>query len=341
MSSLLRYFAVSGSAATLLVLTGLPVFAAETPTIQELLPDLPFSEVDRPTIIAGKVITKPVNESSERELGVAMALLIKAPIKTLAEDIRDASKAKVTNPDIEVQGEIAGDATADTFKGLVLKPDGAKEAARYLEAEAGEDFNLSAAEIAAFQALATAGQASQAQVEDQIRKNLLARYQGYRAKGLAGIAPYQRDDGPFDPASDLRAATESSKVVNKHFPEFAKVLLQYPSAKPQGLEEGYYWQVYDLDGRPNLVLTHRMLLPVGDAFVAASRQYYASRGYNVVLEMAALLPVKEGVLMLYVNRTSTDQVAGFGSSAKHKIGRGVMGKQLEAIMSRVQKEASQ
>jgi hypothetical protein len=325
-------------AATLLTVVQVAAFGADAPTIQELLPDLPFGEADRSAVVAGKVVTAPVDETSERELGVAMALLLKAPIKTLAADIRDASKAQATNPDIKAMGEISGAGTTDAFKGLVLAPDGAKEASRYLEAEAGDDFNLSAAEIAAFQAMAGA---SKAQVEDQLRKNLLARYQSYQAKGLAGIAPYERSDGPFDPATDLRAATEGSKVVKKRFPDFYKLLLQYPNAKPEGLEESFHWQVYDLDGRPNLVLTHRMVLPVGDAYVAASRQYYASRGYNVVQEVAALLPVKEGALLLYANRTSTDQVAGFGSTAKHKIGRGVMGKQLEAIMARAQKEAGQ
>jgi len=328
------------AAATLTLALHLPALAAGGPTIQELLPDLPFGESDRPAVVAGKVVSASVDESSERELGIAMALLLKAPIKTLAADIRDASKAQATNPDIKAMGEITGDAGVDTFKALALAPDGAKEANRYLEAEAGEDFNLSAAEIAAFQGLANAG-ASKTEVENQLRKNLSARYQGYRAKGLAGIAPYQREDGPFDPGADLRGATESSTVLKKHFADFYNVLLQYPNAEPQGLEESFHWQVYDLDGRPNLVLTHRLVLPVGDAYVAASRQFYVSRGYNVTQEVAALLPVQEGVLLLYVNRTSTDQVAGFGSSAKHSIGRGVMGKQIEAIMARAQKETGQ
>jgi hypothetical protein len=36
------------------------------------------------------------------------------------------------------------------------------------------------------------------------------------------------------------------------------------------------------------------------------------------------LAVQGGTLVLYVNRTFTDQVAGFGSGLKHNIGRGRM-----------------
>ena len=36
----------------------------------------------------------------------------------------------------------------------------------------------------------------------------------------------------------------------------------------------------------------------------------------------AVFPAPGGVIVVYLNRTFTDQVAGFGSGLAHKIGRG-------------------
>lgn len=50
--------------------------------------------------------------------------------------------------------------------------------------------------------------------------------------------------------------------------------------------------------------------------VRVGRHYYASTGYNLVQTVAGFLPVAEGTLVIYTNRTSTDQLEGFGASAK-------------------------
>jgi hypothetical protein len=67
-----------------------------------------------------------------------------------------------------------------------LTPNGDAEAKRFADASAGTDLNLSTAEIAAFRALP---ERTNAAVEAELRKVLLARYQVYRASGLAGSSP--------------------------------------------------------------------------------------------------------------------------------------------------------
>jgi hypothetical protein len=53
-------------------------------------------------------------------------------------------------------------------------------------------------------------------------------------------------------------------------------------------------------------------------------QFYVGHSYNANFLAAGALEVNGGSLIFYVNRTFTDQVAGFGSSLKHSIGRGQM-----------------
>ena len=57
--------------------------------------------------------------------------------------------------------------------------------------------------------------------------------------------------------------------------------------------------------------------------------------------LAAALPTQDGTLLLYVGRVSTDQVGGFGSSAKHPVARSLAAPYLkdmfESVRGRVQK----
>ena len=55
------------------------------------------------------------------------------------------------------------------------------------------------------------------------------------------------------------------------------------------------------------------------------RHFYLSRSHNCLQGIGAALPVEDGAVVLYATRTSTDQVSGFGSTAKRGIGNKLMG----------------
>ena len=185
--------------------------------------------------------------------------------------------------------------------------------------------------MAGFQALKAGGNADAVpiqKVETLVQQGLLARYQAYRTKGLAGIAPYERGSGTQRRAGDeLLLSTKQLSAVAKHLPAFHKFLLNYPNGLPKdeakNVEESFYWLNIDVFGRPTYVLVHRILYHVGDAAFAAERQYYASHDYNSMLQGIAALPTKDGMFLFYSGRVSTDQVGGFGSSMKHPVSRAI------------------
>jgi hypothetical protein len=77
-----------------------------------------------------------------------------------------------------------------------------------------------------------------------------------------------------------------------------------------------------------------MTLAVGDALVAADREFYVSQGYNAMQALGAILPVEGGTMVFYRCHTFTDRVGGFGTASKRSIGRKIMAKQLEKIFER-------
>jgi hypothetical protein len=314
-------------------LCGVGARAFAVPTLDALAADFGLSKDDVQRVRNGELVNTTTKETSDRELAVVMLFLVKAPVQKLITFFEVGSGFR-NDPNVQWSAEINGEGTLDDFKGVVIQPNGAQETDRYLNAAPGDRLNLSPAEIASFQAL-KGSDAGQPQVEEALRRMLLARYQAYRSQGLAGIAPYARGkDKQSSAADDLRRATEAAKGLKKHVLAFYYVLLDYPQANAAGLTQHFFCIRYAMGGRPTFTLRHRLAMPVDDAYVVADREFYVSHDYNETQAIGGLLPVENGTVVVYLNRTTTDQLGGFGASAKQSIGRGMMAKQISEIFEK-------
>ena len=329
-----------------LFLCSLGQAAAAPPTVDEFMKELRLSDGDKQRILDGKIVDWSASEGSDRELALGMAFLAKTNPEHLSQMYRESVVSKEI-PVMTARGQITGEGTLAELAGVKLEPNAEKEARRYLEVEPGDKLNLDAKEMAAFQALKSAGKKGDVpvmEVETLIRQGLLARYQTYRTKGLAGVAPYERGNGNLRHAGDeLLLSTKELTRLAKHLPAFHKFLLNYPNGMPneeaKNLEEFFYWLNLDVFGRPTYVLVHRMLYHAGDALVAVERQYYASHDYNSMLQVIAGLPTKEGTFCFYIGRVSTDQVAGVTSPALHPLSRVIAAPYIKDMFERLQAKA--
>ncbi len=157
------------------------------------------------------------------------------------------------------------------------------------------------------------------------RQVLAGRMQAYLDRGLDGIADYDRGGGDASSAADdLRAAAEASTLVQKAAPDLYGAFLAYPDQGVEGVDNQFYWVRQVADDRPDYVLTHRMVQRRPDLLVLLSRDFYVGHSFNAAQAAAGALPVEDGVVIFYGNRTSSDQVAGFMSGMRHEIGRGMM-----------------
>lgn len=316
----------------LLVCGGVPVFAL--PTLEEVMGDFGLQAADAQRVRKGELVKTIASATAENEIAAVMVFRVDAPVSRLIEFFEVGSGFR-NDPQIKSATEITGEGTLDDFKSVVLEPGGDKEAKRYLDAAPGDVLNLSPTEIATFQKLKKSGNTSQADVEVALRQMLLARYQAYRTQGLTGIALYARAKGAkTQPAADLRRATEAAPAVMKYARAFYDVLLGYPRIEAPGLVNRFFAIHYQMSGRPNFTLRHRMAMPIGEAYVIADREFYVAHDYNQTQAIAALVAVEGGTMVVYVNRTTTDQLGGFGASAKQAIGSSMMASQISAIFEK-------
>jgi hypothetical protein len=313
-----------------LMLVATPALA-ELPDNATLLGELGISAGEIAQIQAGQFARIDLKAASDRELVAGFAFQVPVTPNELVTNAKRDLLDQVS-PGMIGYGTVLGPGSLADFQKLTLQPDAASRANAYVTATPSGALNLSSQEIAAFAQLGAS--APVASVEQQVRSALLARLQAYETQGLAGIAPYARSNGERSPAEELRTATTASKVLQARAPSAYQAVLNYPQARPPGTEETFRWSQFEAHDVPTIALTHAMLIPDGAAWIVLQRQFYVSTGYNIEQAIAAFLPTQSGTIVLYANRTSTDQITGFGGDMKRSIGSKVLESQLQSMFEK-------
>lgn len=305
---------------------------ASTPTVSEILTHFGFGPDDVRELKAGEVISNALDEASDKELAVVVVMWVDATPDRIVEAVVTGVTLEVNRDILQVQ-ELLHDQSSDGLAKLALSKAEKEEASKLLRASAGSTYNLSKSEID--QLKATAGHLSSSQGagrEDPLRAAnqtyqsiLTDRLQAYQQSGVRGIAPYGRGGGKRAlPNQELSGAAAAETLLAEKNPEFHKAFADYPRNSTNHINHRFYGFKQRVEERPCIILAHRLFEQNADHALMAERQFYVGHTYNSLQIVAGCFPVEKGTVVFYTNRTSTDQVAGFGSSLKHKIGRGRM-----------------
>ena len=316
--------------------------------VEDIVAALGLNQEQLRSLNEGEIVAFEVAEATQKELAVGLSVYLAAPPEKLIVFFKRGDLATV-DPDVVTYQEIAQKSDANPFKEFMFTPDQLDEARNLLTVTAGDRFNLSAEEIKSFAALKKNSADWNevdlvAAVSRHYQQILLNRLQEYRKRGLAGIAPYAREKIETNPAEELRIAASSSKLLTQFSPILQKFWLNYPAPLPLGTEEHFFWINRKVDDRPTAILSHRILHSSDTAAVIITRQFFVGHSYNSSHLIVGCLPYRDGSIVIYTHRTSTDQVTGLGKKLKHNIGREQMKKQmminLNGLRSAVQSSSS-
>ena len=304
------------------------------PRASDVLDRMGFSAGAMQQVLDGQFVREDGKSNAKDDLAISLAFLVRVPPEKFDSELTEKRFIFQLDPNTLAGSAIEGDGSLEDFSELKLT---AAERNFYTKTGAGDSINLSAAEFATMRALGSAGP----EVDAAMKNILLQRYREYRAKGLAGISPYDRGDGETrKPGVSLRLDSESAHALTGFDPDFARFLVDYPDAKVSDLTEKFYWLRYEAHGSPVLVLTHAFSAPMGEWTLFCQRQFYVSRGYNTEQAIALFIPVREGTLAAYTNHTGTDQVLGFGGGAKRAIGERLMMQELSGLFEKLRNAAA-
>jgi hypothetical protein len=313
-----------------IVIAVAPAGAAELMSASQVAQAMGFDRAAEQKLLAGEIVSIEREETTAKQLAVAIGMLIDGEPDALAAAVLDGQTLQA-NPAILGFGKIDPSAPEAGLAGAAFTSGEVDEIRKLLEAEAGDEFNLSAEELATLHRATAQYDPQQAgdpavvdAVNEAYRSILLGRLQSYLARGLAGVAPYQRAGGVSDPAEDLRAAAEASLLLQEAAPEMYHRLVDFPEHQAADVQQAFFWVKEMANDRPVFSLNHRMVQRRPDGVILLSRTFYAGHSFNASLSGAGVLPIQSGNAVFYTNRTASDQVAGFMQAMRHELGRGMM-----------------
>ncbi|HBV21864.1 MAG TPA: hypothetical protein PKM20_02235 [Nitrosomonas sp.] len=318
---------------TILILSlngAFPAHAENIPDLQALIHQFGIQYQRLAGLEQNKTLFFNVAENHEKELAAGVVIYMVVTPDKVIEFIKNNGMASVED-EVTVQDFIPLNATLESFNRFNFEEGGSREAANFLAAKPGNQFNLSTQELQTVQSINPINTSPIPLASQIYRKILWQRWRDYRKKGLKGIAAYDRGTGKTaDPAGELLVATLNNKVLSNYFPGLYKVWLNYPVALPTDVNEHFFLINRQVEGRSTIDLVHRVILAADTGGIVLSRQFYVGHSYNSNQLILVCLPFRDGSLVFYVNQTFTDQITGFGSSIKRPIGREQMRRRMDS-----------
>ncbi len=313
-------------------------------TALQIADSLGYDEASIRRLMAGEMVAHKLKDEEKKELALAVAVRVPRSAKEVFADLESKAFFEIDRT-VHAWGVIDEEpASSASFAELVIHD---KELDGLLNASAGSDVNLSEEEIASLQA-ATKKLGGQSKAEGRVgimqayRALLAARVEAYRAAGIAGIARYHRGRKYSTPGEDLlHALPASSSLIAREAPAFydrlsASSVRTTSGVDSEGIDVQVIWLLQELNGRQAVVLAHRVVGRDHRNTYAAQRDFYVSHTFDALQILAGVLPLEpEERVTFYTNRTYTEQVAGFASSAAHKIGRKFLEKEVRTLLESV------
>ena len=299
------------------------------PTPDELAKALGFTDAEVAQIKAGQIVQKDLKEGSDKELAGVVGVYFKQPVSEIVNVAMQGKLLETSKNMLAFYGWKPDASPDEAFANVGLSASETGEAKIFANASPGGKLNLSTADIALFQDV----QPTPDSVNPQLRAMLKARYEAYRKNGLNGIAPYARGGrNESHPGKELMLAINETKTAARR-QDFFNALLSYPANQLPNVEDRFYWFKTTVEDRPTFILAHRAERHTANAALLTEEQFYVGHSYNSNFIAGGCLEVQGGTMVFYVNRTFTDQVAGWGSSLKHSIGRSQM---LDSVVASLQ-----
>jgi hypothetical protein len=322
---------------------------ADTPRGEEILEGLSASPKEVEKLNQGGVVNFSGEswEQSKRELAADSVVIINKPLADVLEKTLDDASLVPANKILD-SGDIHSldDFAAISF--LVNEHRDVDEANELLSTKNGKKMNLSKNEVALIQS--RSGEIDKkapveerlALASDVMREILIARYQAYQQKGLAGIDPYVRSKKEtVSVGNELRLTTEMHKPIEEYWPGYYSTLIDYPLSA-ECCEHRFYWLKVKILKRPTWALVHRVTLIGEDFALVTERYFYTSHSLNSLQITVAWLPYGDGGTYLgLATSASADVLTGFKGKFLRAIGRDKAGELVGDVLEDVQRELAE
>lgn len=305
---------------------------------QTVLEGLDVSSAEIGKLENGKVLTysDKAYETNKRELSADAMILIKTDLDAVE---RVLTEEATLLPAKTIVDHSVINSEAD-FANVKFTDEEFKEVEELFDAKAGKDLNFSDAEFARLRERLAPHQSSDragkiAAASDAMREILVGRYNAYRANGLDGIEPYSRSTRKkINIGNELRMTTETFQPFAGEFPEFYRIMHDYP-AGTDCCDHYFRWLKVRMKKRYTFALVHMMTQRTDDYILATERFYFASNTLNSMQVTLSWLKYDEDTYMGLAMSASTDVLDSLMGRMLRPVGRNLAKDMISEIMHEV------
>lgn len=275
-----------------------------------------FAAIDIARLEEGESIASTL-ETDKREVAVAGAVRVHAPVGRLLDRFRDVGSLKNSEIVLEVGTISAAPRPAD-FDALRLEE---YDLGAIRECKPGDcAVRLPASSMTRFEREVNWRARDWRQQAGTLWRRVLADYTAaYVASGQSALAEYRNREVPVSVAREFDALFRQSRLFESSAPDVFHHLRDFPAARLEDSEDILYWSKTDFGIRPVLAVTHLSLYRVPSvsstqrtSAVIATKQIYAAHYFDAALGLTLAFDDGEGgFYMVCVNRARTRSLAGF------------------------------
>jgi hypothetical protein len=127
-------------------------------------------------------------------------------------------------------------------------------------------------------------------VNQLLRKTALERLLAYQREGNQALGEYNDKRDPTLVSQQFAYILSDSKVLPERLPDFYRYLLDYPSLKPENVDDRFYWTRVKFGLKPTLRVVQMLILHGNAAdrlaYAIAEKQLYASHYFETALDLS-------------------------------------------------------
>ena len=290
--------------------------------MNNLLRQRGFSAADLRARDAGEAVVKTLDTPVRRELAYFGVVNIDAPTDRFVSRFGDIERFE-RGPGIPQIGRFGVPPRLEDLASLTLP---AKDVTALTRCRPGDcDVKLPAAAMTRFHNQVNWSSPNAAlQANAVVRAMLLELVSAYQANGNAALGQYDDRGASELVAEQFRALLNSVDALPVPIPELLTYLTDYPSSRPAGAEDFFYWSVVDFGLKPTVRVNHVIIYPLpgrpsGVSHIIAIKQLYASHYFNTALELRFLVDDersadRRGFSLLSLTRSRIDGTSGLTGS---------------------------
>jgi hypothetical protein len=157
------------------------------------------------------------------------------------------------------------------------------------------------------------------------RKLAFQALQEYMQGGNAALGAYRDKKHPAAVAEAFASLIGPLQALPVYLPELDEYLLNYPKAKSDNVQAGFYWEKVNFGLKPTFRIVQRIVYrsSIGEqpAYVVAEKQIYASHYFETALDLAVCVKdaQRPGFYIITVKGSKQAGLTGFKGSIVRKV----------------------